>query len=263
MQKIQLLVLNEVPSDLRNEYINTLPEPQEYFLEQLVQAGKIFLVETESQKTIGYLVLNGSTVVELFINSGNEGYIPFILTQAAQNLAARTILVKSFDPLYAYLEEFSLGGRETVGLLFRGYSTDPIKIFSELCINNLSVSEIEEVMSINDGFFDDESEVHKYILSKSVFSYRNNEGELLGCGILSRVIEGREAVDIGMLVSLPHRNQGWGTHVARHLKHICLERGDRPIAGCDIENVASRKALEAAGLRTQHQLFEYSLHGRD
>jgi RimJ/RimL family protein N-acetyltransferase len=50
--------------------------------------------------------------------------------------------------------------------------------------------------------------------------------------------------------------------VASHLKHLCLVRGDRPIAGCDFENIASKKALEAAGFQTQHQLFEYSLQGK-
>lgn len=65
-----------------------------------------------------------------------------------------------------------------------------------------------------------------------------------------------------MLVLSTHRNLGLGTYVASHLKHLCLVRGDRPIAGCDFENIASKKALEAAGFQTQHQLFEYSLQGK-
>jgi GNAT superfamily N-acetyltransferase len=81
----------------------------------------------------------------------------------------------------------------------------------------------------------------------------------LGCGILTRVNEGRKAVDIGFLVSTNHRRNGIGSLIANHITSTCLERGDIPIAGCSSENIGSKKTLESAGFITQYQLLELSL----
>jgi len=123
----------------------------------------------------------------------------------------------------------------------------------------MSHSDAKEVLSINDGFFNDYAEIIRYVNNNSILGFRNRNDELPGCGILTRIIEGSPAIDIGMLVAPSHRNMGIGTYIANHLKEYCVQRGDIPIAGCDASNIGSSKALMAAGFISEHNLLEIIL----
>ena len=80
--------------------------------------------------------------------------------------------------------------------------------------------------------------------------------DLVGCGITTRVIPGCDALDVGMVVAVVERGSGLGDMTAAHLAERCVATGDRPIAGCAVGNVASRRALERAGFRSDHTLVE-------
>ena len=54
--------------------------------------------------------------------------------------------------------------------------------------------------------------------------------------------------DIAMEISPEHRRAGLGAYLVQELKRIAYEMGGIPAARCDPRNVASRKALQKAGL---------------
>lgn len=54
--------------------------------------------------------------------------------------------------------------------------------------------------------------------------------------------------DIYMEVAEAYRRRGVGSYLVQELKRICYERGSVPCARCNTDNVASRKALQRAGL---------------
>jgi RimJ/RimL family protein N-acetyltransferase len=54
--------------------------------------------------------------------------------------------------------------------------------------------------------------------------------------------------DIYMEVAAPHRRRGYGSYLVQELKRLCYERGRVPAARCRVDNLASRRALERAGM---------------
>jgi RimJ/RimL family protein N-acetyltransferase len=60
--------------------------------------------------------------------------------------------------------------------------------------------------------------------------------------------------DLYMEVAPQHRRQGFASYLLQELKRICYEGGHVPGARCDAENIASRRALEQAGMQVCGQL---------
>ena len=54
--------------------------------------------------------------------------------------------------------------------------------------------------------------------------------------------------DIHMEVAAPYRGRGYGAYLVQELKRICYEMDRVPAARCNIDNVASRRTLERAGM---------------
>jgi GNAT superfamily N-acetyltransferase len=54
--------------------------------------------------------------------------------------------------------------------------------------------------------------------------------------------------DINMEVAEPFRRRGYGSYLVQELKRTCYELGRIPAARCNASNVASRAALQKAGL---------------
>jgi GNAT superfamily N-acetyltransferase len=107
-------------------------------------------------------------------------------------------------------------------------------------------------------FFDDVHEIERYAADGRLFLYETIGAEPLDCGILTRIIPGLDAVDVGMVVAAPHRRRGIGAHIVAHLKHYCLQAGDRLVCVCSADNHASRRALEQASFATAHSLIEFT-----
>lgn len=54
--------------------------------------------------------------------------------------------------------------------------------------------------------------------------------------------------DIHLEVAEAHRGRGYGAYLVQELKRLCYEMGRVPAARCNVENVASRRTLERAGM---------------
>ncbi len=54
--------------------------------------------------------------------------------------------------------------------------------------------------------------------------------------------------DLYMEVAAAHRRRGYGSYLVQELKRLCYELGRVPAARCGVDNVASRRTLERAGM---------------
>ena len=54
--------------------------------------------------------------------------------------------------------------------------------------------------------------------------------------------------DIYMEVDEAHRHRGFGSYLVQELKRVCYEMGKIPAARCGVDNVASQRTLQKAGL---------------
>jgi len=100
-----------------------------------------------------------------------------------------------------------------------------------------------------DGYYEE-------LVAKGQLFVARDGGRLLGIGELRRLpTHGGAYGDLGVQVAEESRGRGVGTGIIAGLKALCAERGLRPIASCNVTNLASKRALEKAGFRAAHRII--------
>lgn len=237
-------------SPLRALYLDSLVEPQEYFVESLVSDGT-----TYTNGYSAYAVVSGETLVELYATPDSTTNVAEFFQRLVNERLIKKVLCKSFDTQLLYAA-FSLDAKvRTAAYLFRRISNVPLAELSDtVSFRAGNRADIDSVMRFNDDFFEDEGEVVSYLECDGFF-VTEMQGEVIGCGIAAPVVKGGTDIDIGMMVSPQHRNKGIGSYTVSCLKNHYLQQGLRPICGCAASNIASKKALEKAGFVSQHRLL--------
>ena len=237
------------PAHLREQYLDSLTQPQEMFLEKLVATGDTWQVDDEA-----YAVVSGDTLVELFLAGDDSNRLLALFDEVMQASAATAVLCKSYDRqlLFAAL---SRSVRVTpTGLLFRKVVDPTFRSRADLRLREGLVDDADVIAGFDDGFFEDVEEIRESARADQLVVLESGDG-VVGCGVAKPVIAGRIDIDIGMLVAPAQRGKGYGSHIIEYLKSECLRKGLRPICGCAVENVASQRALTNAGFVCEHRLL--------
>ena len=208
----------------------------------------------------GYAITDGGDlIVEIHFES-------HALTDAEQALDAlvgatdaRRLLAQSFDPLAMSLGLSRGSPAKITGMLYRVVADPGFQARADIVARPAAPGDVGELVALSDDFFEDVAEIEGYLAAGGLMIYRRRDGELIGAGVMKRVIEGVDGVDIGMVVSPAHRRLGHGVHIVSHLKAHCLANGWRPICGCAADNHASRRTLQRAGFSALHRLVEFTL----
>jgi RimJ/RimL family protein N-acetyltransferase len=245
-------------ADLRTQYLDSLPEAQEYYLELLVQKGQAFRISTGSHP-IGYFILRqDATLLEYFLLPEYQTQADTLLEQVIHKYDLKSALCKTYDHLLLsccvqYQKQVSVGG-----FLFREYhpvSNPPI--FPDVTRRLAVMQDFPKLCAINVEVFDEDNEIREYIEKQRIFLFEKDQ-KLVGFGIFSRIIADRPEHDIGMLVDKPFQRQGYGQYIIRFLTDFCIDNGWQPVCGCAYENTASRRTLEKAGFVSKHRLLNFS-----
>lgn len=244
----------------RHRYLQSLPEPQELFVEWCVQAS-VFSIIRERGVDLGYLVWQDNEdartmLHEFFLLPQALSRCEAIFQQCLDHFAIQGILCKSFDALLLKCCLSTGAQCEVVGTLFREYMPTPATDVSAFQIRLAVEADIELLLTFQDGLYESEDELRMLVGQRSIRLF-SQHGVLVGCGFLIPVIEGLEVYDIGMWVNTPYRRQGIGRVIIGYLKQLCLESGHRPTAGCDVLNLASRRTLESNGFRSRYDLLHF------
>ncbi len=257
MAGITVRAVASIPDDLRIEYLAALAEPQELHVEQLVAAGHGYTFGT-TDEVHGYAIVTDEAIVEFHVRGAEQHSLSEHFGAVLAEAGAHRALCKSFDAHMMTAATSWPAITTTAGFLFRDIGPTNCAGSPELRPRVAEVADADLVWKIHDGFFEDREEIQRYTASNNLYLYETSSGELVGCGILTRVIAGTAAVDIGMVVASAHRRMGIGASIASHLKNLVVARGDRPICGCSAENQNSRRALENAGFVMTHHLVEFT-----
>lgn len=249
---IQFEKTKAVPAFLRDNYLASLAEPQELFLENRVLIGQVWQFAESA-----YAVVLDDTLIEFFVVPGETRRLIEIFDAAMEASGASRVLCKSFDTQLLFTALSRDATVSTVGLLFRRICDPGFLERQEVTFRVGTTVDAVAVMGFNDGFFADREEIEDYTKTGDLFLLEKS-GEVIGCGIGKPVISGGSAIDIGMLVAPNHRHQGYGSHIVSFLKRHYLDNGLRPICGCGVSNVGSRRALESAGFVCEHRLLQIS-----
>ncbi len=251
------IIDGKTSQNLREPYIRQLALAQEYYLELLVNKGSLYQILVDGLEA-GYFILSENNILlEFFVlpewvNRMDE-YFGIILKEFGVTKA----LCKTFDTDLLFCCEGYQKSTSTAGFLFREFAGKPNGISpSGITVRRADMADESQIIAVNEEVFDHPEEVGQYIQAQQIFLFEK-ENNLVGFGIYSPVICGREDYDIGMLITPEFRHKGYGTFIIQYLVNFCRQNGWNPNAGCAVENTASRKCLEKAGFVTRHRLLKF------
>ncbi len=212
----------------------------------------------DDSKLVGYaLVSSEKTIIEFHIDPAAKALADEALSQLVSVSKATNALCKSFDDLF-FASCSNLNWRfEPGGLLYRRFEKSS-KTLSTIPNEPATTEDINTILEMHDRFFDDVSEILSYLEPNARLFKYHLQNELIGCGIIKQINAGLDFYDIGYVVKKSHRQKGIATHIAVHLKEYCLAKGWKPVAGCNINNIASQKTLQNAGFISEHTILNFS-----
>jgi len=245
--------------DLRQQYLDSLSEPQDFYSESLIKPAAFYLLYGDGL-VAGYGAIgNSGTLLEFFCTDARRAgglFDEFVRTHNIEN-----VLCKTFDPLVLSLCLDRARSRRVVGYVFTEYAETEFASSPTIAHRLAEAGDLARILVMHDGFFDSAEEVLGHIRLGSLHLYEK-AGELAGCGLLQNINAHQATADLGMVINMAHQRKGLGQYIVRHLKRASLAKNLRPLCCCDVENLASRACLEAAGFRTRHRLVEFELDGQ-
>ena len=245
-------------ADLRQEYLDSLMESQELFLELMVREAQPFAV-LDGDTLVGYFFESAEhTLVEYYIRPHYFAHVDTIFGVVLMERGIQKVYCKSFDHLLLSCCVDVQKKTESMGYLFRDYEKRPLPTSHKLTTRLAEKADEAYIIEINEEIFDYPEEITETIANKNLLLFEKGDNRI-GFGIFQRTIPGRPEFDIGMLVNREFRRQGYGAYILRYLMNYCEERGYRPTGGCAIDNLASRRCLERVGYKAQYRLLVFTV----
>lgn len=239
----------------RNQYLASIYEAQELYIEWLVRDSDVYIIDAD--ETIGYFAVTGENIlVEFYLVQSSIKDCENIFEQVIGEFKIEKALCKSFDSVFLKCCLKCSISHEVAGTLFRDFVPTPEDHMSEFLIREATEADKADLLCHTDGLYESESELDFMIQNRNISMYIL-DNELVGCGFIIKTLENREYRDIGMWVQTKFRNKGYATRIIANLKGYCLRNGMRPVCGCAVDNIASRKTLEKNGYYSKHDLIEY------
>jgi len=253
--RIEQASLNDI-APLRSQHLEELFQPQELFLELKVRKSSVYRLSL-AKMPVGYVLLDEleQTLLEYYVTRPFLNQVDAIFGELLQRCGIRRAFCKSFDhTLLSCCLSYQKSVRP-IGISFREYAPlEQINAPSPVRFRLANANDIPLITSVNEEIFESDEEIRETIGNQNMFLFEQGTA-LIGFGIFQRNIAGRPDFDIGMLVTKPFRRQGYGAYIIRFLTEYCQQNDWRPICGCAIENIASRRTLEKVGYIARHRLL--------
>lgn len=245
--------------EYRADYLNSLPEFQELFLELLLNDSDCYLIYLYDEK-IGYVIVNAdNTLIEFYVA---KRYIPNsskILGQVIEDLSISEIYCKSFDSLLlsnCLLNSFTYS---VVGVLYRDYVEPLVIPDSEIEMIKANLSSIELLINQDASIkelFETEDQLMSFIKYENVFEFYKN-GEFVGCGMTIRTNSDWDYCDLGVWVNPLKRGKSIGSQIILKLREFAIKNKMKPSCGCAIENFASQRIIEKSGFVSRYTMISF------
>lgn len=243
---------------LRDEYLNEIKLSQELMLEWLINEGHCFIIQ-EDLEIIGYFIkADDDYLLEFYLKykflTRKEEVFQLILEQGF----IKNAFCKSFDSvLLTCCHTFSKSNR-IFGTIFRDYSPElNIEWDKDFQVRLATEEDISRLLKYESELYESPEELNFTVSNRMLHMFEKG-GNLIGCGYLIHILPNRNFYDIGMWTNPEFRGQGYAKKIISYLKIHCLEYGYEPVCGCEVNNIASRKALEANGFVSKHCVLLFS-----
>ncbi len=238
--------VHTLPQTMRRRYLGALLEPQEWFLEEQVRSGEIWV-----RPGAGYAVFAGDTLVEFYAMDSADAAGD--LLDLSRQRPFGQVLGKSYDHALINAAR-KLGWRlvET-GFLFRRRAPVVLKKMANFQLVRARATDLSEVWDVGRDFYVSREEVERLFQSGGLW-IATIDGEMVGNGTTIPVDASDTVLDIGMVTRPGQRNKGVASLIVAELADMLEIEGKRPICGCAQSNLASKAALEKAGFVSEHRL---------
>ena len=253
--------------DLIEKHVYSLANPLDSWLEEQLFLADKYLIRLKDE-AIGYCAVIAETINFFFVQSEHFEYAPRALEQAVCELGVEKIFVMSQDSgLCALMIEWDYE-MERSGCFFVDSGRSVIRTYKaqDAGFRKAVLEDCENIRQFAGDFFEDENSeylsLEEKIENQTIFVLEEN-GELLGAGIVQRGRICRDYISIGMFTNKEHRKKGVAKTILLNLKDYVYSLGKKPAAGCWYYNTLSRKSLESAGMTASGLGFNAKLIKKD
>lgn len=258
MIEIEKIVNEEIKFNLHKAYITTLAEPIDGFWEN-VMIGKSECYEIMyDEKIVGhFFVSSRKTLVQFQVSKENYAYASEIFEYVIKSDIVENAAVSTKEPEFLSLCLDYQNSIVTDSYLF----TDNKKIkyelggFKNLSFRLAKIVDIETIKNKCDAAFDG---YYEDLIENDQIFVLYNDSSLLGIGEFRIMKSNGKFGDIGMVIAEEYRRRGVGTYIITQLKEQCYNNKLKPMAACDITNIASKKTLEKSGFISNHRIIRVS-----
>lgn len=245
------LQVQDLPQTLRNRYLESLPEPQEWFLEELVRSGEVWECPGE-----GYAVFGGGALVEFYAVECDDARLH--LSNLMWQRPFRKVLCKSFDHVLICAARKLGWTLVETGFLFRKRNRVVLNNINNFRLVRARSTDLSDAWDIGRDFYDCEDEVEQIFRSNGLW-IGFSDGQIVGNGVTIPIDGSGNVVDVGMVTRRSQRNKGFASLIVTELADLLESEGKRPICGCAESNLASKAALEKAGFVSEHRLVQINV----
>lgn len=244
----------------RADYLNSLPEFQELYIELMISDSDCYLIQTGGND-IGYVIINTNNiliefyVIDKYVSGSNE-----IFRQLVNDLSISEIYCKSFDFLLLSNCMLCSFPYSVIGVLYRDYAEPMVlpdqgitMIRSDLTSAGLFKQQDDSIKEL----FETDDQLERFITKEKVFEFYRND-EFVGCGMVIITNRDWNYCDLGVWVKPSSRGNKIGSQIILRLREFAIENSLRPSCGCAVENIASQRTIERAGFVSRHKLISFS-----
>lgn len=242
----------------RTQYLESLPECQEQFLEFLLRDATFYEI-LSSDGPAGYCAVDSQRqLLEYWLFPHSVQYSPDIFKVVLVRFAPVRAFCKSFDA-QLMSASFDIGASVSVaGYNFRSnWKEDTFTERSDITIRIAGPKDEETVFSLREELFENDEEIIEFLEKEQIYLF-STDNETAGIGIISQIIPAQPYYDIGMGVAPAFRARGVGTYIISYLKNLCDTNGWTAVCGCDAENIGSRLTLQKAGFVPHYRMLEFT-----
>lgn len=243
----------------RTDYLNSLPEFQELFIEIMINDSDYYLLQIDN-KEIGYVIRNNDGIlIEFYLIDKFIPEIKGLFSQVLKDLSITDIYCKSFDSLLisnCVLFSFSYS---VIGVMYRDYVESTIEKDLDLKMEKANLSSVGLLLRQDDSIkelFETEQQLTDFILNENVFTFYKND-EFIGCGMVIRTNLDWDYYDLGVWVNPSKRGNAFGSQIILNLREFAIENKMKTSCGCAIDNIASQKTIEKSGFVSRYKMINF------
>ena len=240
----------------RIDYLNSLPEFQELYLELFVENGEVYKI-VENKFFLGYFIKTEDNIlVEFYLIDQHKSKCEAIFQTIINEITIESIYCKSFDALLLNYCMKNKMKYEIMGTLFRNYVHSDFFVIPNISVRVAEMRDYPFLLQQEGDLYETPEELERFVSKKNVILFHKDD-QLIGCGYLIKIHKQFNYYDIGMWVNPNFRQQGIATMIISYLKNHCIKNNWIPIAGCAADNIASQKTLEKNGFYSQYSFIEF------